>query len=310
VREHEVSTVPVPRGLAGDFRDLGRLTRAQEVTNLAFLLSAFGLSAGAVAAFWSTRNPLVFVVAFVVVSSRQQALLNIEHDCSHGSFLSNRRWNHLVGLGLAAGPVGSPYRSARAHHMAHHRLLGTQEDPDGFLHKGAFMDSVAGLVRHFGVALAGGYALSVLVARPTGPQGSASDRRVDLAAIGAAQLVIASIFWFTTAWWAYIALWALPLATLTAACHLLRNFGEHALTPDELATSTNRLITTRSNPVERFIVAPFNMHLHAEHHVFPWIPAPNLPAARARLADHVGAPAILTRRSYLGALVENARAAR
>src|SRR5204862_2268756 len=91
------------------------------------------------AAMWvaATRHSLlVFTVAFLLISSRQQGLLNVEHDCVHGNFVPGRRWNELVAVAFAASACGSPFFARRARHLAHHRLLGTDRDPDARLHRG------------------------------------------------------------------------------------------------------------------------------------------------------------------------------
>ena len=97
-------------------------------------------------------------------------------------------------------------------------------------------------------------------------------------------------------------MWAGPLGTLTAFWHLVRSFSEHAVTADEVAGHGDRLVTTESNPIERFCLSPYNMNYHAEHHRYPFVPAPRLPEVRRRLAPTRLGAATLVRRSYLSAL--------
>jgi fatty acid desaturase len=299
-------------GLAGSFRDLGHLSRRQQLVNIGYLAGAWLLALTAIDVFWTWRSPVTLALAFVIVAARQQALLNIEHDCVHGNFLENNRANSFVGLWLSSAAVGSPYQVARARHLAHHRLVGTEGDPDAELHMGDDKRTRAGLIGYFLKSLLGAYALMVLVKKPADTSGTRTgtvNGRAHLVPLAVVQFALLLTLWALFDWWVYPALWLLPLGTLTAACHLLRNFGEHALTPDEEAVRGDRLITTVSNPVERFLVAPFHMNLHAEHHLFPWVPAPNLPALRDRLGTIEGAPSILIRPSYLRAFWLHLRAA-
>src|SRR5438309_1420832 len=76
------------------------------------------------------------------------------------------------------------------------------------------------------------------------------------------------VFTLLFGWWAYPLLWLLPLGTLTATMHMVRNFCEHAISDDEAAAHGDRLISIRSNPIERALIAPFYMNYHAEHHLF------------------------------------------
>ena len=93
---------------------------------IAYNLGALGLTwliaLGAIALLWAFPAWYTFIAAFVIVSSRQQALLNFEHECVHRKLLPSRRANDLVGSFLCAGPVASPYGAAQSRHLAHHRL--------------------------------------------------------------------------------------------------------------------------------------------------------------------------------------------
>jgi fatty acid desaturase len=97
-------------------------------------------------------------------------------------------------------------------------------------------------------------------------------------------------------------LWLAPLATLTALCHLVRSFVEHAITDSETEAHRNRLITIRSNLIERGLLSPYFMNYHAEHHLVPSVPAPRLRQLQKRLAHRSDLPPVLVRRSYGGAI--------
>jgi fatty acid desaturase len=305
----EVAQAPARSDRPGgpEVRDLAVLSRRGLAYNLAYLMSAWALALGAVAVFWTWPSVGAFVLAFVVVSSRQQALLNVEHECVHGTFVRGRRWNERIGSALCAAPCASPFNAARARHLAHHRLLGADGDPDADLHRGEDKLTPAGVLRHFVLGVAGVYALTVLFSR-SGVAIDRDARRRDLIALLASQIVAAALLWLLFAWWIYPVLWLFPLATLTVVCHLLRNFCEHALAPAEEHAHGDRLISVRSNPLERALVAPFFMNYHAEHHLFPWIPARRLPEARQRVASVSGHNRPLLRSSYIGSVLRYVRA--
>ena len=67
-------------------RDLARLARLDVALNFLYLGTCWALILLSVWLFAVERSGLTFVVAFGVVSSRHQALLNIEHDCIHNHF--------------------------------------------------------------------------------------------------------------------------------------------------------------------------------------------------------------------------------
>jgi fatty acid desaturase len=284
--------------------DLIPVSRRLAAYNLAYLAAVYGVALGFIAIFWAHPAWYTFVLGFIVVSSRQQALLNCEHECVHRKFLPSLALNNFVGRYLCAAPVGSPFGVARARHLAHHRLLATPEDPDKGLHDGSPpKDTPLGLVRYFVHGLLGGYALMVLFGPKEGAiaPGPDSTRR-DLLSILISQAVIAVALSALFAWWVYPALWLAPLASVTALSHLVRSFVEHAITDSETRDHSNRLITIRSNLVERAVLSPYFMNYHAEHHLLPSVPAPRLRELSRTLADRDDLPPILIRKSYGGAI--------
>jgi len=288
------------RGLVAGARDIIPVTPRLIAYNFAYLALVWGLALGAIALFWAYPAWYTFALAFLVVSSRQQALLNVEHECQHGKFVASRRWNTLIGRWMVAAAVGSPYEAARARHLSHHRLLSTAEDPDHDLHSGPGKRTRKGMFKHFIGGMLGGYAGMVLMGPPRkdGPPLDPASRGRDVLSLGVVQLVLAAGLTLAFDWWVYPALWLLPLVTATVLSHLVRSFVEHAVTDDEVPAHANRLITIHSNLVERFIVAPYGMNYHAEHHLIPTVPAPRLRQLQQRLSERDDLPPVLVRSSY------------
>jgi fatty acid desaturase len=297
------------RGLGVQARDMTALSGRLVAYNLAYLAFAWIVALGAIVVFWVHPAWYTFAIAFLVVSSRQQALLNVEHECIHRKLVPSRRWNELIGRWLCAAPVGSPFGASRHRHLTHHRLLGTPEDPDRELHAGERQQTRRGLLRHFVGGLLGGYAGMVLMGPPDrSASPDRASRMRDLASLVLAQAVLAGGLTLAFEWWVYPALWLAPLATVTVLGHLVRSFVEHAITRDEESAHSNRLITVHSNSVERFFVAPYGMNYHAEHHILPSVPAPRLRALQDRLAARKDVPPVLVRSSYREAIRRYVRA--
>ena len=298
--------VEVPIAQNGTFRGMARevgpmmaVTPRLVAYNFAYLALVWGVALGSIAVFWWHPAWYTFALAFLIVSSRQQALLNVEHEAIHGKLVPSKAWNVRIGRWLCAAPVGSPFGASRARHLSHHRLLGTPEDPDHDLHSGETKSTRGGLVRHFASGLVGGYAGMVLFGPPD--RSASPDpaiRRRDFISLVIAQAVMFGLFTLVFAWWVYPLLWLLPLGTVTALAHLIRSFVEHAITDSERPGHANRLITISSNKLERFMVAPYGMNYHAEHHLVPSVPAPRLRALQDRIAEREDLPPVLTRSSY------------
>lgn len=291
---------------ADRLRELATLRRRDRFGNFLYLGCTWAVIVGAFASAAVWPRWWVLVLAFVVMSSRQQALLNIEHDCIHASFTRDKRRDQIVAIVACASPVGSPWYAARARHLAHHRLITTAEDPDRPLHDTADKASTWALTRYFGLALLGGYAIRVLFSATPSAVPTAQKLR-DLRNLVVAQLVIWGATWAATGdWWLYLLLWALPLATLTTFFHVVRSFIEHAVLTEERPEHDNLLVSITSNPVELALIAPFNMNYHAEHHLYPAVPARRLPDVRTALAATPEPPRLI-RTAYLTALLRYAR---
>jgi fatty acid desaturase len=69
----------------------------------------------------------------------------------------------------------------------------------------------------------------------------------------------------------------------------------------------DRRVSVDPPKAEGAYVAPYNMNWHAEHHLFPWVPARKLPEAARRLAAREQGTSRLVRRSYFAALVTHLR---
>jgi fatty acid desaturase len=298
------------RGLVPGARDMIELSPGLIAYNVAYLAVVWAVALGAMGLFWAAPAWYTFALALFVVSSRQQALLNIEHECIHGKFVSSRRWNSLVGRFLCAAPVGSPYEASRARHLSHHRLLATPEDPDHDLHSGPGKRTRAGMFRHFIGGILGGYAGMVLMGPPraSGAPSTPGSTRRDVLSLIVMQVVLAAGLTLAFSWWVYPALWLAPLATVTVLSHLVRSFVEHAITDDEVPAHSNRLITIHSNWIERALVAPYSMNYHAEHHLLPSVPAPRLRRLQQRLSGRSDLPPLLIRSSYGAAIRRYVRA--
>jgi fatty acid desaturase len=286
-------------------RALAMLRTRDRISNVLYLASVWAIIIAAMAAAAAWTHWWVLALAFVAVSTRQQALLNIEHDCIHTSFTRDKRHDVLLGITVCASPCGSPWYATRARHLAHHRLITTADDPDLPLHDTADKATKGALARYFGLGLLGGYAVMVLLKGPPSTVDRAARLR-DLRNLGLAQGVLWAATWLAFDWWIYPLLWVLPLVTLTTVCHLIRSFIEHAVLTEERPQHDNLLISITSNPFERAMVAPFNMNFHAEHHLYPAVPARRLPELRRALAATPEPPRLL-RTAYVTVLVRYAR---
>ena len=302
-----------PKAAAVAAKDLARPSALRAPLEVAFTWAAL---IAIEVAYLRYPRPWTMAIAFVLVASRQYALLILMHDAFHSLLHRNRRVNDFIGSWLIGAPCGSSYWKSRSNHLEHHRRLGERTDPDLFLYcSGPPREKrgVAAFARHFLSLMLGEQILFTHM-------GSASERQAPLRErigrivpillpVVLVQFAILALFWLAGAWLNYLLLWVLPLLTLAVLFNGLRAFCDHANLSDDPGAARDRLITYFSHPLERFFLAPFHMNFHAEHHLFPYVPHYNLPKVRSRLweSDEQRA-AIQWRRGYLGFVREFLRA--
>ncbi len=260
---------------------------------LVTLAGTWVLLAAMIGAYLLVPSRALFSVVFVLVASRQYALLILMHDAFHSLLHPSRTVNDILGAWCIGFPCGSSYWVARSSHLAHHRLLGHAQDPERALHTAEDKRSPTLLARHFVRLWLGGQFLYTHVGA-TGPVGQIAPWPRGLARVGVrllpaalAQAGLVGIFWLAGSWTAYVWLWLLPLLPVT----ILFN-----------GTERDRLVSYVSNRVERFFLAPFHMNYHAEHHLFPYVPHYNLPRLRAKLRSAEPEAFVQWRGTYVGFL--------
>ncbi len=75
-------------------------------------------------------NPFTFLLAVMVIGTRQLGLAILMHDAAHGLLFANRRLNDWVATWLCASPVFTSLALCRPYHLTHHRFTQQAEDPD------------------------------------------------------------------------------------------------------------------------------------------------------------------------------------
>jgi fatty acid desaturase len=106
------------------------LTSRSSLRGLWLVAHAWGTIAGAIALVTLWPNPLTWLIAVMVVGTRQLGLAILMHEAAHGGLHANRAINEWVGQWLCAVPVGADLASYRSYHLQHHKFTQQPEDPD------------------------------------------------------------------------------------------------------------------------------------------------------------------------------------
>ena len=116
-----------------DFLTSERLKALGTKSNLMgawLVMHAWSLIFGSMALFVWWPNPFTFLLAVMVIGTRQLGLAILMHDAAHGLLFENRRLNDWVGSWLLAYPVAASLTLYRPYHLTHHRHTQQAEDPD------------------------------------------------------------------------------------------------------------------------------------------------------------------------------------
>ena len=256
------------------------------------VLHAWATIFGAMALFVWWPNPFTFLLAVMVIGTRQLGLAILMHDAAHGLLFADRRLNDWVGSWMLAYPVAASLPLYRPYHLTHHRHTQQAEDPDLGL-SAPFPISRKSLWRKILRDLTG----------QTAFQRRREQFRRGLAVRGGliANAVLFVLLAVAGYWWLYPVLWLLPLATWYQLVTRIRNIAEHAVVPDNDDPLRNTR-TTLANPVERLFIAPYWVNYHLEHHLFMFVPCWRLPAAHRLLIAAGQGPRMEIRRGYRAVL--------
>ena len=284
------------------------LTQRSSWFGLALVAHAWALIVIAGAVFLAFPNPLTYVLAVMVIGARQLGLAILMHDAAHGCLHADQRVNDWVGEWLCAAPVGADLSRYRPYHLKHHKYTEQPEDPDLSL-SAPFPISRKSLWRKIVRDLTG----QTFFKQRIGPL---------LAQRGEGRRVVLNEgsrrFWITNAilfaacaaagiWWAYFALWIVPMATWLPLVTRLRNIAEHACVPRS-DDPFRHARTTKANVLEGLLIAPYWVNYHAEHHMFMHLPCWSLPKAHALLAAKGHTARMINAPSYPAVLREAAPA--
>ena len=252
--------------------EVQRLSKIDSVRFTAAVLLEIATVAAAIAASEALHNPAVYLLAVVVIGSRINAFGGLMHDAAHYRAYSNRYLNEVVGEVIAL-PTTTSMAGYRNSHFAHHRALNGDNDPDWTRNLGQeeflFPARRAVFARRILQYLSG----LKLVAALTGYHKNKETRDIPalvsrLRLVFFAALLAASIaFGF---WKLLLLYWAVPLLTVFLTIRYMRNVAEHYAVEHENVLNESR--TVLAPAWERWLIAPWGLNYHLEHHLYPSVP--------------------------------------
>ena len=274
--------------------DWEALSRCSSWKGLALVAHAWAviIAAGAVFVIWP--NPLTYIAAVIIIGGRQLGLAILMHDAAHGCIHPNQKVNDWVGHWLAGAPTNADLQRYRDYHLQHHKYGQQEEDPDLVL-SAPFPITRQSMRRKALRDLTGQtfykqrIAPTIAAFRQDQPFGKTLRAVLEFwKPFLITNAVLLAVLTAAGLWWAWFALWLVPMATWYPLITRLRNIAEHALVVRNETDPLRHARTTNANWLERAVLAPYWVNYHCEHHMFMHLPCWSLPKAH-RLLKKQGA---------------------
>jgi fatty acid desaturase len=294
-RKSSTARVLPLRELAADVR---RLSEVSERKALFSVTRQWAVILITVALFLTVSSHLswlawvpAYILASLVIASRQHAFMAIVHEGAHFRLSRNRGWNDFLSDFFCAFPVGMSTSVYRRLHLLHHQFTNTSEDPD---YVGMNMHEDWHWPKdHFATAKLFAFDLVGLAAHKIffllfmwSPWQAAVHKHIALGRTERVLLICflgiaAEVLTLGHAWGWFFLLWLVPMATFLGAMVRMRSIAEHLVCPSENELNESRHV--EATWIERLTIAPLNVNYHLAHHLFPSVPWYNLPKLQARM---------------------------
>jgi len=216
-------------------------------------------------------NTFTYFLAIIVIGARMHALAILMHDASHYRFMKNRYWNDLITDITTMFPLFLTIEKYRINHLAHHKHLNTEEDPDWVskLPKKEFQfpktkqEFILGILSYFlliqGVKDAIWFVTRFNVLGPNKNPTKKSSKLPQLLFYG----LLITVLTVFALWKYFLLFWIVPYFSTFLMFQYIRSVSEHFgdLEYDHLLSASR---TVKTNAFERFLIAPHNVGYHIE----------------------------------------------
>lgn len=257
--------------------------------------------------FW---NPFLYLASVIIIAGRQHALGILMHEAAHFRLSRNRQLNEALGDVFCAWPVLSTVAGYRRTHLAHHRAVNTNADPDWALKQNEdwnFPKTWSGIIQIFLQDLSG---LRTIELFRMFKRYGAADEKSDRAATSQRVLRIGfyilfgMLFTIFGVWREFLLYWLVPFLTFLKFFIRWRSIAEHFGL--EYGHPLKETRTTYGGILGPLLIAPNNSNYHLDHHLYPSVPYYNLGKLHRALLQNetYRTQAHITRDGYIGVLRE------
>src|SRR5688572_18769274 len=257
------------------------------------VLATYALLAGN---FWVLKhypNWAVYVFSFFFIGLMQYRLVMSTHEATHKNLFFPVWLNEFFGV-FHSALVGISFFNYRKTHLEHHKNpQSIDEDIDSYIYR-PLLETKPGIRRLallvFGVAfdIAEKIGRKLKGARRRDPDAGVVKNPTPLwkqmLPILVCQGGLIAFFSIYLEWWHYFVFWAAPVVLIALSLDRARTFLEHGFqyifsnqTWESFKEAPQTTVDIDTNPIERFLFAPFGFAYHQAHHTYLTVPFYNLP---------------------------------
>lgn len=228
----------------------------------------------------------LYILAVIFIGARLLALGLIMHESVHGLISKNKMLNDILAELFCAWPLFISMRSYRIKHLAHHKWLNTENDPD----------YVAKTDEKWNFPMSFNHFLKIIITQISGlgvfetfrvmssKQMKIKKEKTPVwyhIARVSFYLILIPLFLYLGKGMILVKYWIIPFATWTQFANRLRRIAEHSGIKDKALAMQTR--TTKHSFLMRLFLVPKNISYHCEHHLYPGIPCYHLPKVHNEL---------------------------
>lgn len=259
----------------------------------AHILATYALIA---ANFWLLKlypNWATYLFSFFFLGFMQYRLVMSTHEATHKNLFFPAGLNEFFGV-FHSALVGISFFNYRRTHLEHHKNpQSIEEDIDSYIYR-PLLETKPGFRRLrllvFGVVfdIAEKIGRKIRGARrkdPTLDAGPKNPTSLPMQLFPILICQVSLILFFATwlKWWYYPVFWVAPVLLIALSLDRARTFLEHGYqyifsnqTWESFKEAPQSTIDVDTNPIERFLFAPFGFAYHQAHHTYLTVPFYNL----------------------------------
>lgn len=232
--------------------------------------------AGAITLSLIYPNWLVYIFAVMLIGGRMHGLGILAHEIGHYRFIQNKKLGDWIANLFLTWPIFYSVGAFRKMHLAHHKHLNSDKDPDFANKKGKWLFPRS---RFHMVKMVIGDLTGVNLPQTLIQNKLFSDRAKKVGAGGPVETVVKFLYYggiltllILMGWWdEFLWYWMVPYVTWLHMIFKLRSVAEHYAIHDQ-ENPEERTRTVLLTYFERFFITPHHINMHVEHHAYPSVP--------------------------------------